>query len=198
MGCAWGPSTHSGHSFLLTSGPAEHFNTPRDERDQADDQYSQRWHGRVLLEGGDLPEDSPVVAARLELTVFPCGGHSAGSAESLTETLLMMTKDPSPPLWTALRNRPRLQWTSDEAPHVTDGTPSVYDDRGPLYQAPSIARRATQPGVSRQLSARAERTNCSDHPATARAHAGRRGSSPLPSRRRLGWRWSCAGSGIQA
>ncbi|WP_144121045.1 HEPN domain-containing protein [Catellatospora sichuanensis] len=68
-----------------TKEPGRHFDVPQDDRDQADDQHSQRWRGYELLEGDCLPNDALIVRAQFELTGlaawWPYGGFRGENAE---------------------------------------------------------------------------------------------------------------------
>jgi hypothetical protein len=57
------------HAYLRASkGPSRRFDVPQDERDRADDQYSQLWEGYSLILGDALPESATYKAAIFEIS----------------------------------------------------------------------------------------------------------------------------------
>ncbi|MDQ0812116.1 hypothetical protein QFZ63_003830 [Streptomyces sp. B3I7] len=57
------------HAYLRQSkGPTLHFGIPQDDRDRADDQYSQLWIGESLISGGTLPENTTYTSAIFEIS----------------------------------------------------------------------------------------------------------------------------------
>ncbi|MDK1343414.1 hypothetical protein QNO09_08895 [Streptomyces sp. 378] len=57
------------HAYLRRSkGPSRRFDVPLDDRDRADDQYSQLWEGYSLILGDVLPESASYGAAMFEIS----------------------------------------------------------------------------------------------------------------------------------